>query len=310
MTTRTFRRRAALSAALVLSLSGCGLSGDALDSGSGGGDCKVEKPKEAPVKVGSADFPESSLIAEVYAGALQAKGIRASTTDPIGAREAYLKALEDGSVQVVPEYTGSLLTFVDENSKEKDPQEVYAALLTSLPCSQLALQPSRAEDSNEMVVTKATADKWQLKTISDLAKHANEITIAAPSEFQGREQGLLGLKRTYNLTPKSFRPLASAAVVEALKNNQAQAGNIFSTDPSIKVNNFVVLQDDKKLFGADQVVPLVAKSAATPKMQVALNAVSAKLTTDKLAEMLKQVVVDKKSAKAVAKTFLQAEGLA
>ncbi|MCG8656521.1 ABC transporter substrate-binding protein [Yimella sp. NH-Cas1] len=310
MTTRTFRRRAALSAALVLSLSGCGLSGDALDSGSGGGDCKVEKPKEAPVKVGSADFPESSLIAEVYAGALQAKGIRASTTDPIGAREAYLKALGDGSVQVVPEYTGSLLTFVDENSKEKDPQEVYAALLTSLPCNQLALQPSRAEDSNEMVVTKATADKWQLKTISDLAKHANEITIAAPSEFQGREQGLLGLKRTYNLTPKSFRPLASAAVVEALKNNQAQAGNIFSTDPSIKVNNFVVLQDDKKLFGADQVVPLVAKSAATPKMQVALNAVSAKLTTDKLAEMLKQVVVDKKSAKAVAKTFLQAEGLA
>lgn len=306
-------RRAALAAALALSVSltGCGLSGNALDSGSGGGDCKTDKPKAGAVKIGSANFPESGLLAEIYAGALRAKGINATTTDPIGAREAYLKALGDGSVQVVPEYTGSLLTFLDKEAKEKDPGEVYAALLTTIPCSQIALQPSAAEDSNAMVVTRATANKWGLKTVSDLAEHANEIVIAAPPEFAGRDQGLLGLKSTYNLTPKSFRPLgATAAIVDALKNNQAQAANIFTTDPSIKANDFVALQDDKKLFGSDQVVPLVARPAATPQLQVTLNAVSAKLTTDKLAEMVKQVVVDKKDATQVAKNFLQESGLA
>lgn len=311
--TPSVRRRTAVAAAVVaaMTLSGCGLSGDALDTGSGAGDCKVEKPKAGAVKIGSANFPESGLLAEIYAGALKAKGINASTTDPIGAREAYLKALEDGSVQIVPEYTGSLLTFLDKTAKEKRPDEVYAGLRTAVPCNQIVLEPSEAEDSNAMVVTKQTAQKWNLKTISDLAKHANEVTIAAPSEFQGREQGLLGLKSTYNLTPKGFRPLgATAAIADALKNNQAQAANIFSTDPSIKANDFVVLKDDKMLFGSDQVVPLVARQSATPKLQVTLNAVSRTLTTDKLAEMVKQVVVDKKSAKSVAQSFLQSEGLA
>ena len=301
----------AAAAVTVLALSGCGLSGDALESGGGGSCDNADKPKDGPIKIGSADFPESSLIAEVYAGALKAKGINASTTDPIGAREAYLKALSDGSVQVVPEYTNSLLTFLDKEANAKGPDEIYAALLTTIPCDQLALQKSAAEDSNAIVVPKNVADKWQLKTISDLAKHAGEITMAAPAEFRTREQGLIGLKSTYNLTPKSFRPLGNPqAIASALKNGQAQAANIFSTDPTITTNGFVVLKDDKALFGSDNVVPLIAKKAATPKVQVTLNAVSAKLTTPVLAQMLKQVVVDKKDAKAVAATFLKQNGLA
>lgn len=301
----------AAAAVTVLALSGCGLSGDALESGGGGSCDSADKPKDGPIKIGSADFPESSLIAEVYAGALKAKGINASTTDPIGAREAYLKALSDGSVQIVPEYTNSLLTFLDKEANAKGPDEIYAALLTTIPCDQLALQKSAAEDSNAIVVPKNVADKWQLKTISDLAKHAGEITMAAPAEFRTREQGLIGLKSTYNLTPKSFRPLGNPqAIASALKNGQAQAANIFSTDPTITTNGFVVLKDDKALFGSDNVVPLIAKKAATPKVQVTLNAVSAKLTTPVLAQMLKQVVVDKKDAKAVAATFLKQNGLA
>lgn len=307
----TVARRTAVVAALAMTLAGCGLSNDPLQQGGDGGACSTDKPKEGAIKIGSANFPESGLLAEIYAGALRAKGIKVSTTDPIGAREAYLKAIQDGSVQIVPEYTGSLLNYLDKTATVKQPDEVYAALLTTLPCSQLALRPSVAEDSNALVVTKATADKWKLKTISDLAKQADNVTIAAPSEFQGRAQGLPGLKKSYNFTPKSFRALDSTpAIVDALKNGQAQAANIFSTDPAITVNKFVTLKDDKFLFGSDQVVPLVARSAATPKVQVALNAVSAKLTTPKLAEMLKQVVVDKKDAKSVASTFLRSEGLA
>lgn len=312
--TPSLRRRTTIVAAFgvaALALSGCGLSGDALESGGGGNCDAAQKPKDGPIKIGSANFPESSLIAEVYAGALKAKGVNATTTDPIGAREAYLKALSDGSVQLVPEYTNSLLTFLDKDIKVTGTDEIYAGLLTALPCDQLALQKSTAEDSNAMVVPKDVADKWQLKTISDLAKHANEVTIAAPAEFRGRQQGLLGLQSVYNLKPKSFRPLGTpVAIASALKNGQAQAANIFSTDPAITSNGFVVLKDDKALFGSDNVVPLISKSAATPKVQVTLNAVSAKLTTPKLAQMLKLVVVDKKDAKSVAADFLKQEGLA
>lgn len=309
----TMRRTTTIVAALAagaVSLTGCGLSGDALQSGGGGSCSSATTPKAGPIKIGSANFPESSLIAQIYAGALQAKGVNATTTDPIGAREAYLKALSDGSVQLVPEYTNSLLTFLNKDAKAKGPEEIYAALLTSIPCDELVLQKSAAEDSNAMVVSKKVANQWHLKTISDLAKHANEVTIAAPAEFRTREQGLLGLKSTYDLTPKAFRPLGNPqAIATALNNGQAQAANIFSTDPSIATNGFVVLKDNKQLFGSDNVVPLIAKKAATPKVQVTLNAVSAKLTTSNLAQMVKQVVVDKKDPKAVAAAFLKANGL-
>lgn len=312
MTTRPTRRAALAAGACAVLLTGCGLSGDPLEAGGGGGQaCSTEQPKAGPIKVGAADFPEWQLIAELYAGALKAKGINASTTDPIGAREAYLQALGDGSVQVVPEYTNSLLNFLQPDTKVKGTEQIYAALRTAVPCSQIVGAKSTAEDSNAMVVTKETAQKWNLKTVSDLAKRANEVTIAAPPEFRTREQGLVGLKSTYNLTPKAFRPISNTATLAAaLKNGQATAANIFSTDPSITTNGFVVLRDDKQLFGSDNVVPLIARSSATPTVQVTLDQVSAKLTTASLAQMLKQVVVDKRDAATVAQTWLKQNKLA
>lgn len=316
MSTRPNRRTLVLAAttlAAATALTGCGLSGDPLQGGggSGGEACSTDLPKAGPVKIGSADFPESGLIAELYAGALRAKGVNASTTDPIGAREAYLQALTDGSVQVVPEYTNSLLNYLQPDAKVKGAPQIAAALRTAVPCSQLVLNPSAAEDSNALVVTKQTAQKWNLKTISDLAEHAGEVTIAAPPEFRTREQGLPGLKSQYELTPKSFRPIGNTATLAAtLKNGQATAANIFSTDPSITTNGFVVLKDDKQLFGSDNVVPLVARGSATPELQVTLNSVSAKLTTDGLAELLKKVVVDKADPKQVASTWLRQQKLA
>lgn len=312
MTSRPTRRAALTAAGLVAMLTGCGLSGDSLESGGGGGEaCSTEAPKSGPIKVGAADFPESGLIAEIYAGALRAKDLDATTTDPIGAREAYLQALQDGSVQVMPEYTNSLLTYLNPEVEADGPDEVHAALQTTVPCSQLVLDKSEAEDSDALVVTDATAKKWDLKTISDLAEHDAEVTVAGPPEFRTRERGLVGLKSEYDLEPKSFRAIGNAATLAAsLKSGQATAANIFSTDPSITTNNFVVLEDDKQLFGSDNVVPLVARGSATPTVQTTLNAVSAKLSTDELAEMLKQVVVDKKSPAKVAKTWLTREKLA
>ena len=165
------------------------------------------------------------------------------------------------------------------------------------------LDKSAAEDKNSLAVTKETANEWSLKAIPDLAAHQADLTIGAPPEFKTRQQGLVGLKSVYNITPKEFRPLQSQATVEALKNGQVKAANIFSTDPSIAANGFVVLEDPQSLFGSDNVVPLVRTEKAD-SVKAVLNAVSAKLDTASLADMVKQVVVDKKDASEVAKTWL------
>ncbi len=299
----------ALGIAAALALAACGGgSSNPLSTGSTGS-VPSGTAKAGTIRVGAANFPESELIAQIYAAALNAKGIKATTGDPIGAREVYLKALQQGSIDLVPEYAYSLLTFYNSSATQTATSEVLAALKTKLPSGDIVLNPAAAEDSNSVTVTKQTADKWGLKTIADLAKHSSEVTFAAPPEFQKREQGLIGLKKKYNFVPKSFRGLQGTAIAQALKNDQAQAANIFTTDPSIKADGFVTLQDPKHVFGSDNVVPLINKSKASAQVQSVLNAVQAKLTTANLAAMDKEVQVDHKDAATVAKQFLSDNGL-
>ncbi|MFW5472842.1 ABC transporter substrate-binding protein [Knoellia sp. CPCC 206450] len=297
----------ALTTSAILGLSACGGGGDPLasesptasgSSGGGGGS----------VVVGSADFPESELLAEIYAGALKAKGVDATTKPRIGSREIYLKALEDGSIQAIPEYTGALGFFYDKNFKETDPEKVYSTVEGLLPADFAMLEKSAAEDNDSIVVTKETADSKKLKTIADLKTSASEMSLGAPPEFQKRPQGIPGLQSTYGVTFKSFRPLTGQGLVQALKNGQVDAANIFTTDPSIAENGFVSLEDTDKLFGSQNIVPLVAKDQAE-QMAPALNAVSKALTTEVIAELLKQTVIDKKDAKDVAAQFLKDNNL-
>jgi len=292
--------------AAMLSLAACGGGTDPTKPAASAG-----KADKTTITIGSADFPESTLIGEIYAGALDAKGVTVKKTFNIGSREVYLKALQDGSIDLIAEYTGSLSTFLNKSASAKDSEGVYQELKGELPAALTVLDKSAAEDKDSIAVTKATAAKWSLKSIPDLAAHQSDIALAAPSEFKTRERGLVGLKSQYgvDLTGK-FLPLKGAAVVEAMKNGQAQAGNIFSTDPSISENSFVVLDDPKALFGVDNVVPLITKAKVTPTISAALNAVSAKLDTPTLGDLLKQVVSDKKDPAVVAKAFLTKNGLA
>ncbi|TWP37978.1 ABC transporter substrate-binding protein [Leekyejoonella antrihumi] len=302
---------AAAAAATALTLTACGGGSSPLSNSSSNSSTGAAPASKAPsttISVGAANFPESQVLADLYAGALNAKGVKATTGDPIGAREVYLKALKDGSIDLVPEYMYSLLTFYDKTANQKDPQAIYNALKTKIPATQVLLNKSQAQDANSIAVTKATADKWHLKTIADLAKHSSQVTLAAPPEFKGRQQGLLGLQSDYHFTPK-FIPLQGNAVVQALKNGQAQAANIFTTDPSIITDHFVLLQDPKHIFGSDNVVPLMNKAKATPQVTKILNAVQAKLTTANLGAMDKQVQVDHKDPQAVANQFLKDQGL-
>lgn len=299
-------RVVALSLTMVgaLGLSACGGGGDPLSSSSsseGGG--------SGGIIVGSADFSESILLANIYAGALKADGVDASTKTGIGSREVYLKALEEGSVDVVPEYTGNLALYYDKSFAETDPDKTYDGLKEVLPKGLTVLEKSAAEDNDSIVVTQETAESKSLKTLDDLTKVAGEMTLGAPSEFKTRAQGIPGLKKTYDIEFRSFRPLKPGQATNgALKNGQIDAANIFSTDPAIVENDFVVLEDTKKLFGSQNVVPLVREDS---KEQVAetLDEVSSKLTTEKLQELLKRTDIDKEDPDKVAADFLKEEGL-
>lgn len=296
----------AVVATTALALTACGASSDPTRPAAGG---PTTGGGSMTITVGSADFSESQVLGEIYAGALKAKGVTVSTRPNIGSREVYLKALQDRSVDVVPEYTGSLLAYLKGSAQSNDPDSVYTALKAALPADLVALDKSTAEDKNSLVVTKETAAKWSLKSIADLAAYQDAITIAAPPEFQSRAQGLPGLKSKYGITPKNFRALKGKAIVDALLGGQAQVGLIFSTDPSIVTNGFVTLEDPKLLNGSDNVVPLVRKDKVNDTVTAALNAVSAKLDTPTLARLVKQVDVDKLDASAVAKDFLTTNGL-
>ncbi len=306
--TRTRTMALGLLLAAVVPLAACGGGSDPLGTatqpGAGGGSTAAA----GTVKVGSANFPEAALLGEVYAQALEAKGMTVTRKFDIGTRETYLKAITSKEVDLVPEYSGSLLTFYNKDAKVTAPDEVYAELQKALPEGLTVLDKSAAEDKNSMVVTKDTASQWSLKSIADLAAHNSELSIGAPPEFKTRQQGLVGLKSAYNVVPSQFRPLQPQATVDALKNGQVKAANIFSTDPSIAANGFVVLEDPKSLFGSDNIVPLVRTEKADA-LKPALNAVSAKLDTPALAGMVKEVVVDKKDAKDVAKAWLASVGL-
>jgi osmoprotectant transport system substrate-binding protein len=297
-------------AVAALALAACGANNNpTAPPAGGGGGSTGSAGGGGSITVGSADFSESQVLGEIYAGAIKAKGVSVTSKPNIGSRDVYIKALQDGSIDIVPEYTGSLLTFLKGTAPSQDPDAVYTALKSTLPADLVVLDKSTAEDKNSMVVTKDTQAKYSLKSIADLAAHQADITVAAPPEFQTRQQGLVGLKSEYSFTPANFLPLKGAAIVNALKNGQAQAANIFSTDPSIPANGFVTLEDPKLLFGSDNVVPLLRKDKVNDTITAALNAVSAKIDTATLTDLVKQVDVDKKDASAVAKDFLSKNGL-
>src|SRR4051794_18574391 len=311
---RAPRRLAATAVAVsaALALSACGGGGDPLanngsgSSGSGGG-----TPSQTIV-VGSANFTESQILAEIYAQALQAKGVQVDKKLNIGSRETYIPALQDGSIDLLPEYTGTLLQYIDKSATATAPDEVYSALQKAVPAQLTVLEKSAAEDKDAVVITQETATKYGAKSIADLAAHCGEIFFGGPPEFQTRPDGIPGIAKTYNCTFKSYQSLDAGGplTVGALKNGDVQAADIFSTDASIPANNFVVLEDPKSNFAAQNVLPLVNKAKATPEVSAALNAVTAKLTTEELTALNAEAASDTKpSPETVAKNWLSKQGL-
>ena len=239
------------------------------------------------VTVGSADFPESQLLATIYAKALEAEGMEVATRLNIGSREVYIPALLDGSIDLLPEYAGALLSYFDKDSSAHAPDEVAAALSEALPDGITMLTPSDAQNSDMLSVTRATADEYDLKTIDDLKPVAGEMIVGAPPEWRTRHEGLVGLQEVYGIEFQSMKPLdvGGPLTLSALVNGQVQAANLFSTDPAIAANDLVVLEDTRNLFSAQNIVPVINEDKLTDEIQSVLDEVSEKLTTDDLVAM-------------------------
>ncbi|GAA2860883.1 glycine/betaine ABC transporter substrate-binding protein [Actinoplanes cyaneus] len=294
---------------LALSLAACGADSDPL-----AGDTKGSG-SAAAVTVGSANFAESELLAEIYSQALEAKGVTVKRQFNIGARELYLKALQDKSIDLLPEYNGALLAALSTGGVPENissPTDVLAALKKVLPAGTEVLEQSAAEDKDTLTVTKATADKYKLTSIEDLKAAAPTLKVGAGPEFQERHQGLKGLESVYGVKFKEFKALDAGGplTMKALVDGDIDVGNIFSTDSGIATNKLVVLQDPKNLYTSQNVIPLIRTEAKTDAVSGALNAVSAKLTTENLTTYLAKIQVDKQDSATVAKAFLKDNGLA
>jgi len=269
-------------ALLTLSVAGCG-SSNPLGGGEISGDLKS-------ITVGSADFTESKIIAEIYAQALEANDFTIKRQFGIGSRETYIPAVQDHSIDLIPEYTGNLLQYFDAQATATTSDAVLLALLKALPGDLSILYPSPAEDKDTLAVSDAIAREWNLKSIADLAKRSPEVKVGGPSEFQTRQTGLVGLKEKYGLdiAPANFVAISDGggpATVQALTGGTVTAANIFSTSPAIEKNNLVVLEDPESVFLAANVVPLVASQKMSNTLKSVLDAVSAKLTTEALIQL-------------------------
>ena len=236
------------------------------------------------IVVGSGDFPESQIMAEIYAQALQANGFDVGRRLGIGSRETYIPALKDHSVDLVPEYIGNLLQYFEPKSTATMLDAVELELYKRLPGDLSVLTPSAASDTDTVTVTSQTAAAWHLKTIGDLAAHSSDVKFGAPSDFQARPSGLPGLRQKYGLTISPGNYLAiedggGAVTVRALVEGKVNAANIFSTSPAIPKDHLVVLEDPEHNFLAGNIVPLVNSQKKSDRLKDVLDAVSAKLTS-------------------------------
>jgi osmoprotectant transport system substrate-binding protein len=273
-------------------------------------------PRAAGVVVASFNFPESELLAELAAQILAAHGVPVRRELDLGPREVVLPTLQQGLVDVVPEYVGSATAALvpRTSSDPRDAHAMRAALARALApwhAEPLALAP--AANVNGVVVTRETARRFRLKSISDLASIAPSLTIGGPPECPTRPYCLAGLHDVYGLNFKGFVPLAGETLVRrALQDRVVDVGIMFTTDGDLAQREFVLLDDDRRLQPADNIVPIVRDDAVSrygAGVAEALDAVSTRLTTPMLRFLNWRVTVEGNSPAAEARGWLVRQGL-
>ncbi|MDP9331004.1 MAG: ABC transporter substrate-binding protein [Actinomycetota bacterium] len=267
------------------------------------------------ITVASYDFPESVVLAEIYAQALGSNGYRVIRQFDIGPRELVDPALERGLVELVPEYAGSALTFLGATAADaSDPVAVHRTLARAFEARGIAaLDAAPAEDQNGFAVTSQTASTYDLVRLSDLAPIAGELTLGGPPECPQRPLCAGGLASTYGLRFERFQPLDASGplTTDALKAGSVNVALMFTTDGDINTEGFVLLQDDRHLQPAENVTPVVNAEVVQrfgDHVVGVIDAVSRELTTADL-RSLNAAVAGGQTPQQAAATWLDAHGL-
>jgi len=268
------------------------------------------------LKVGSKNFTEQFVVAELYAAALEAAGFKVERKINLGATLVAHEALRTGAIDLYPEYTGTGLGAVikAQGPTESDPEKAYQTVKAfyEKEFKLTWLKPSGVNNGYAMVVRPETAQSMNLKTLSDLAKVAGKMKIGAGPEFGDRRDGLKGMKEVYGIEFGEFRQFAALRLrYEALLQKQIDIANGFATDWQIAAEKFTALKDDKNLFPPYYLAPVVRLDtvAGNAKAVEALLKVGSLIDNPTMQELNRQVEVDKKEPRAVAAAFLKAKGV-
>jgi osmoprotectant transport system substrate-binding protein len=269
------------------------------------------------VAVASFNFPESRLVAEIYAQALEDEGIPVRRELDLGPRELVLPALRQGRVDIVPEYLGTALTAAAPavTVDRSDPDAVSRALAAAIEQWDLrVLSYADAQNQNGLVVTRATAERLAVRTTSDLGRVARRLTLGGPPECPSRRYCLEGLAEVYGLRFAAFVPLAEQSYVrQALKDYVIDVGVLFTTDGILAGDDLVLLDDDRGLQPAENLVPMVRsdvlQAADGRRVAAALDEVSRRLTTANLRFLNWRVSVAGNGPASEARGWLIRQGL-
>jgi len=300
-----------LLAVLALVLSACGekKSSDGASSSDG------SSSGSETLRLRPQDFAESETLTEVYAKYLDAQGIKTEVQKADGAyREGVYPALEKDKADLVIDYSGSAATFLaPKGTPSPDADKTYTRLTDALKAKKLTASTySPAEDKNALVVLKSFADKNDLKKISDLSKVQDQVVFGGSAQCIEREDCLLGYQdaKYYGLKFKDVKTLEYGPPLAAgLESGDIQAAQYQTTAPEIDSGKFVVLEDDKGLLSADNVVPIFRTSVQSDKLTKALDTLSAKLTTEDLIKWNVSTDIDKEEPADVAQKWLEDQGL-
>ena len=308
MKSRSLRALVALLAVLAIVGAACGDDDD--DGGAAGGATE----QKGRIVVGSTNFSEQQIVANMYALVLEHAGYDISRKLNLGTREVVEPALESGDIDLYPEYIGTALEFLNKGAGEAtgDTDETAAKLRERFESRGVSvLEPAPAQDQNALVVTPETAEKYGLEKVSDLSDVADQLVFGGPPECPERPFCLPGYKETYGLEFKDFKPLDVGGPItkQALENGDIDVALLFSSDGGIAARGWKVLEDDKELQAADNVVPVIRTEVLDDDVKGLLNGLSEKLTTDELSELNRQVDEDKKDPEDVAQAWLKDQGL-
>jgi osmoprotectant transport system substrate-binding protein len=314
----------ALAIAAVLLVCGCGASGSSSRSSSAGSSAtpavssgprsKPTTPNGKSLTLGTKDFSEEFIIGQLYKQALEAKGYTVIYRENIGATEIVDRALVSGQIDAYPEYTGeSVATAAKITTPVASPQQEYnlaRAFYARRGQALSAMTPFF--DADAVAVTKAYARAHSLVTTADLAK-VKRFTFGARPEFQGRQQGVAGMRSAYGLNNLTFRSLALGIEYQALDSGAVDAIDAFTTDPQLASGKYTVLTDPKDVFGFQNIALVISKRKLAQlggsRFLSIIDAVNSRLTIPAVIAMNKAAVIDGQSPAVVAARFLRANGL-